>query len=101
MQPPPVQQRPIEENASQEEKPAIVKIALYPSQTRGFWELLENARDETGISGIFCTVNKCLDLHDGGRLLLELQAARLDRRTTLKIQELLRLSLQKDVEPGN
>jgi hypothetical protein len=91
----PVQQHPIKENAPQEEKSATVKIALYPSQTRGFWELLENARDETGISGILCTVNKCLDLHDGGRLLLELQAARLDRRTTLKIQELLRISQEE------
>jgi hypothetical protein len=69
--------------------PLLVKLVLYPSQARAFSRLLEDARDNTGVSSILCTVNQALDLHDG-RLLLELQAACLDRKATLKIQELIR-----------
>ena len=75
-------------NESPEAPPLLVKLVLYPSQARPFSKLLENARDNTGVSGILCTVNQALDLNDG-RLLLELQAARLDRKATLKIQELI------------
>jgi hypothetical protein len=82
------QQRSLEESSPQEES-TIVKIVLYPSQARPFSRLLPDARDRTGISGILCSLNQALDLNDG-RLFLELQAARLDRRATLKIQELLR-----------
>jgi hypothetical protein len=81
-------------NETPEEPPSVVKLVLYPSQARPFARLLEDTKDKTGISGILCTVNQTLDLNDG-RLLLELQAARLDRKATLKIQELIRLTQQK------
>jgi hypothetical protein len=68
-----------------EEESGVIKIALYPSQARPFETLLPDARNRTGITGVLCTVNKVLDLNDG-RLLLELQAARLDRQTTLKVR---------------
>jgi hypothetical protein len=78
-------------NESPEAPPLLVKLVLYPGQARPFSRLLE---DLGGISGILCTDNQALDLNDG-RLLLELQAARLDRKATLKIQELIRFSQQR------
>jgi hypothetical protein len=84
-----IQQQLLEESSSQEEEEStVVKIVLYPSQTRAFSRLLSDARDRTGIAGILCTVNQALDLNDG-RLLLELQAARLDGSSTRKIQQLI------------
>jgi hypothetical protein len=75
--------------AADQNSQTVVKILLYPSQTRGILALIGAARDETSIRGLLCTLNQILDLHDG-RLLMELQVARLDRKTTLKIQELIR-----------
>ena len=81
-------QLPIKENSSSQEESTVVKLVLYPSQARPFSRLLTDARDRTGIAGILCTVNQALDLNDG-RLLLELQAARLDGSSTRKIQQLI------------
>jgi hypothetical protein len=79
-----VQPELLEESPPQEEQEeSIAKIALYPSQVRPFSRLLSDARDRTGVAGILCTVNQTLDLNDG-RLLVELQAARLDGATTRK-----------------
>jgi hypothetical protein len=61
---------------------------LAPHQAEQFWSVLHEARDKTAISGILYTINRCLDLTNGG-LILELQAARLDGATTRKIQELI------------
>jgi hypothetical protein len=75
-----------------QELPRILRLALSPDQAEQFWPLLKGAKDRTGISGILCTVAPVLDLTNGGGLVLELQAARLGRKATLKIQELIRLS---------
>jgi len=56
--------------------------------------LLPDALDTTKVAGIICTITEVLDLKDG-RLLMELQAGRLDRQTTLKIQELLRTAQEE------
>jgi hypothetical protein len=84
----PVQQQLLEDNSPQEEETPVVRIALYPLQAKAFTKLLSDARDRTGIAGILCTVNQALDLNDG-RLLLELQAARLGSAVTRRIQQLI------------
>lgn len=77
-----------------EQDPSIFQLTLTPTQAQQFGPLLDEAKDKTGVSGVLCTINRWLDLTDGG-LVLVLQAARLDRATTRKIQELIRASNQK------
>jgi hypothetical protein len=55
-------------------EPSIFQPVLAPHQAEQFWPLLNAAKDRTGISGIVCTANRCLDLTNGS-LVLELQAA--------------------------
>jgi hypothetical protein len=83
-----VEEQPVEKSSPREAS-TIVRLTLYPSQAKQFWPLLEDARNRTEIQGVLLTVNRFQDLKEG-HLFLELQAARLDRRATLKIQELLR-----------
>jgi hypothetical protein len=74
--------------------PSIFRLMLTPGQAQQFGNVLDETKERTGISGILCTISRCLDLPDGG-LILVLQAARLDRAMTRKIQELIRASNQK------
>ena len=81
-------------------EPTIFQLMLAPPhQARQFWPILHAAKEETGISGILCIINRCLDLTDGG-LVLVLQTARLDRETTRKIQQLLQVSQEKRPSPN-
>jgi hypothetical protein len=69
-------------------EPSIFQLMLVPHQAEHFWPLLNAAKDRTGISGIVCTVNRCLDLANGS-LVLELQAACLDPVATRKEQQII------------
>jgi hypothetical protein len=89
-----VEQQSVDQNAPSKEDPTIVRLTLYPSQTKQFQSLLEDALNRTGIHGVLCTVNRTQDLNDG-HLFLELQAARLDGAATRKIQQLISNSLRE------
>ena len=84
-----VQSQSVEQNSCSEEEPEIVRLTLYPSQAKQFRPLLEAARNRAGgINGVLCTINQCQDLN-AGHLFLELQAARLNKEATRKIQQLI------------
>jgi hypothetical protein len=70
---------------------SIFRIMLSRAQAEQFWATLSSERKDTISSGILCTINRCLDLTGGG-LVLQLDAARLDRATTRNIQELIQAS---------
>jgi hypothetical protein len=87
----PVQQQFVDRNSPSEEEQTIVRLTLYPSQTRQFRRLLDGAFNRTGIHGVLLTIDQTQDLN-AGHLFLELQAARLDGATTRKIQQLISAS---------
>jgi hypothetical protein len=89
-----VQQESVKESSPLKEESRIVRLTLYPSQAKQFHPLLEDALNRTGIHGVLCTINRSRDLN-GGHLLLELQAARLDPLATRKIQQLISESRQE------
>jgi hypothetical protein len=69
-------------------EPRIHRILLSEAQSRSLWPILHLSKQETGVSGLLCSINQHWNRANGG-LVLELQIARLNREVTRKIQELL------------
>jgi hypothetical protein len=88
-------------------QPPICRVLLSAQQAQQFWPILQVAQNETGISGLLCTVNSVnrFSSSDSNLLLalpgeqssvlLELQVAKLDALTTRRIQELIRAAKEK------
>lgn len=69
-------------------KERVFRIFLSPLQSAQFEQVLAQACQESGVSGIFATVRPAFDF-DSARVALELQVAKLDRITARKIQATL------------
>jgi hypothetical protein len=66
----------------------VFRIILSELQGNQFKEMLNRSRAKTGTEGILCTVARCYDSASGGSI-VELQAARLSRAATKKIQQII------------
>jgi hypothetical protein len=66
----------------------VFRIFLSDLQSAQFQQALDEAKELTGVCGIFCTVSRRFNL-ENGRLGLELQVAKLDPASTRKIQAIL------------
>lgn len=66
----------------------VFKIFLSELQSQQFELPLAEARERTGINGVFATLRNAFDL-ERGCMALELQVGRLSKRATKRIQRIL------------
>ena len=77
----------------------VFRIVLSALQTHQFQKLLDQSKAKTGVEGILCTVTRCYDSASGGSI-LELQAVRLSRSATAKIQKIISEELGSASDSG-